>query len=251
MTALNKFAEQEIYNNTPTGAKIKALFGATQMPNDEFLFMFVDGMVESVQYGARVGLCDGLAKSTDSMTQISFLVDFAATMNPLSINDYWSNILGDTTVDKTKSGRQWNYQVCTQLGWFQTPPAQDSIRSSKLSIDFWKSYCSRIYKADLWPDTENYDVMHGGVNLVATNIVYANGSEDPWQWATHRQEADAALNAYSIMIECDSCAHCVDLGRVSDKNPQNLRDAQAKILAHLQEWINGAVEETTQLNFLD
>jgi hypothetical protein len=249
MKKLNQFVDTEIYLDSDTGKQIKTLFGASEMPNDEFLFMFVDGMVESVQYGARVGLCNKFTESTDTMGQIQILKDFAATMNPLSINDYWSQILGNTTVDQKKSGRQWNYQVCTQLGWFQTPPKEESIRSSKLDMAFWKSYCQRIYGIDAFPDTDNYDVMHGGANLQATNIIYTNGSEDPWQWATHYQDADPTKSAYTLMITCDTCAHCVDLGAVNDKTPQAVKDAHVQIVAHMKEWVG--IKATAGLLFLD
>jgi len=241
---LNLYTQDEIYSNPDTtGLQIKALYNATVMPNDEFLFMFVDGIVESIQYGNRIALCAGLMPITDTWAQLEYLANFAAANNPLSIQDYWSGILSNTTIDMTQSGRQWNYQVCTQLGYFQTPPQYFPIRSRVLSLGFWKSYCQRIYGAPLWPDTWKYNTEYGATYLQATNIMYTNGIEDPWQWATKLEsdKRDHYQEAYTRMIDCNDCAHCVDLHR--SPNPANsttaIEESQFLTTLLMLQWVYG------------
>ncbi len=37
------------------------------------------------------------------------------------------------------------------------------------------------YLQDLWPDTEATNAYYGAANISATNVYFANGSQDPWQ----------------------------------------------------------------------
>lgn len=40
-----------------------------------------------------------------------------------------------------------------------------------------------------------------------------NGAEDPWKYAgIQKFDLDYKSNYESILIDCDTCGHCVDLG---------------------------------------
>ncbi len=57
---------------SPDGSAFKAQFtGADQLTDNEFLFFWIDSIVEKIQYGSRTQLCDSLkGKSADDQLKI-------------------------------------------------------------------------------------------------------------------------------------------------------------------------------------
>ena len=54
--------------------------------------------------------------------------------------------LNNVTIDVNDSGRQWNYQVCTEYGWFQTPSQIHPMRSELINTQYWINFCSRVFE---------------------------------------------------------------------------------------------------------
>lgn len=50
--------------------------------------------------------------------------------------------------------------------------------------------------------------------------------EDPWQYVGKRYIKDTSSKMKARYINCDNCAHCVDLHGVTDKSPQELINVQ-------------------------
>eukprot|EP01017_Pseudomicrothorax_dubius_P002878 TRINITY_DN1025_c0_g1_i13.p1 TRINITY_DN1025_c0_g1~~TRINITY_DN1025_c0_g1_i13.p1 ORF type:complete len:389 (-),score=100.83 TRINITY_DN1025_c0_g1_i13:396-1562(-) len=126
-------------NDTDKSQQIKASFGAEKLTDDEFFFYIADVFVETVQYGGRIALCNKITrKSFDSLLQ---LVKEIANSSNVFPPDYGSYYLSNTTYDIDKNGRQWTYQYCSQMGWFQTPSKDPNLRmrSTRLSLNFYKS----------------------------------------------------------------------------------------------------------------
>lgn len=48
----------------------------------------------------------------------------------------------------------------------------------------------------------------GSTDLRVPNLIFTNGLEDPWQWASIMDDV-GSMNAYVAM--CYTCAHCCDL----------------------------------------
>lgn len=80
-----------------------------------------------------------------------------------------------------------------------------------------------------------------------TNIVWSNGSLDPWSaggvtknvpgWS---KDGGKTWATEAILIE--NSAHHTDLREPKDADPQTLKDARAKELAHIQKWIQEYAE---------
>ena len=49
------------------------------------------------------------------------------------------------------------------------------------------------------------------------------------------KEGDDDLRAWHI--ECENCAHCVDLHASSDDDPQNLSDARSSMYQQIVQWL--------------
>lgn len=83
--------------------------------------------------------------------------------------------------------RQWTWQYCTEFAWFQSPNPTNPMRSDFLKVENWTPYCQSIFGTEIGEakvdDTNNY---YGGLNIDATQILFVNAIEDPWQYAGMR-----------------------------------------------------------------
>jgi len=65
------------------------------------------------------------------------------------------------------------------------------MRSIKLlNYDYWINYCQAIFGVDLLIDRTIAEFSFD--HIAATNTVFTNGIDDPWQWATEL-EPNAAM----------------------------------------------------------
>ena len=72
------------------------------------------------------------------------------------------------------------YMNCGELRYYQTPNSEFPMRSDKLTADWFVDYCQRIFLA-----VNDTTALEGDL-VIGTNILFTNGSEDPWQWASMR-----------------------------------------------------------------
>ena len=59
---------------------------------------------------------------------------------------------------------------------------------------------------------------YGNTAMNATNIVFNNAIEDPWQYAGMRSipYPEYQTELFANLIDCTDCAHCVDIGVAKD-----------------------------------
>lgn len=81
------------------------------------------------------------------------------------------------------------------------------MRSTLLNMEYWTNWCSQAYDG-AFPRSLETNNDFGGVELEATNLIFTNGGEDPWQWASKRSPSKGMQ---SYVADCNECAHCVDL----------------------------------------
>jgi hypothetical protein len=72
--------------------------------------------------------------------------------------------------------RAWIYQSCTQFSYFQTP-SEYKMRSSTLTLDFYKQWCADIFGEGTWPLVSRVNNRFGGLELKATNLFLSNADE--------------------------------------------------------------------------
>ena len=83
------------------------------------------------------------------------------------------------------SGRQWTYQTCTEFGYYQTSDSKGQPFGFKFPLEFFIKQCQDIYNpkfnADLISRGINRtNTNYGGYGIKVTNVVFPNGSVDPW-----------------------------------------------------------------------
>ena len=184
-----------------------------------------------------------LKGSTDGEAITQELVDYGATRgsNP---KNYDREIVASTVIDVNSSGRPWSYQYCTEYGWFQTMSETHPMRSPIVDEDYFRQYCSDIFDGlnmspgvDSFPKANQTTVDQGGFDTAGTNIFFANGGEDPWQWATQRNNRPD-LNQVSMISDCNDCGHCAELYTPTDSDPEELQQTRASV----DEWLSKIIK---------
>lgn len=83
------------------------------------------------------------------------------------------------------AGRQWTYQTCTEFGFYQTSDYKTQPFGNKFPLNFFIIQCQDIFdpkfNADLISRGINQtNAIYGGYGIKVTNVVFPNGSIDPW-----------------------------------------------------------------------
>ncbi|KAL0480036.1 serine protease [Acrasis kona] len=194
----------------------KALFSAQNMTNPDFMYMIADAAAESLQYGFHGKVCDPLiggSKLSDDQILDRFINHvtqfFYKEFDKEAPYDYSIEYIMDERVVFGRVARQWWYQTCVEVGWLQNYKNSTSIRSSMINMDYHKDRCNKVFGLTSPPDTKSINLLYGGDHVNISNVVYANGSQDPWKRASvlESQSDSSPL----IEIKCINCGHGVDL----------------------------------------
>ena len=116
-------------------------------------------------------------------------------------------------------------------------------------MSFWLDYCQRIYDIKLDPNTKHYNTLYGETHPQASRIIFTNGSEDPWKRASVLTSKNKRV--IPIEIECDGCAHCVDLHTPSENDHPNLKAAREQITKQLDHWIKVEMKHSGKMSYIE
>lgn len=212
-------------------------FAGDDLPDGAFNYFIGDIVAGAVQTGTRSTFCDTIAAQTDDPEQfVDWLaLDYTHQIG-LNLGDYSYGYLKDSVIDVSRNARQWTWQTCSNLGYFQTPAeVGPKMRPDDIKIDFWKQYCQGIFDTNVFPDTAHWNTLYGGKDLAGSKIIFTNGIEDPWQHASVTETQNPDLTP--IVIDCPNCAHCVELHDLKDTDAPELVAARAKVTEILGTWI--------------
>ena len=175
--------------------------------------------------------------------QLKELYKFSNQREPMWYNQYYAGALQSTKVNIKTSDRQWMYQMCTQLGLYQTPNKVFPLRSQLLKRSYWPAYCKRVFGKDLPRSTAHHTVRkYKGVNNNGKNIYFSNASEDPWQTASILKYQNSAQrkNIKLGYMKCDDCGHCADFHTPADEQAESLTRVQKDISDTILRWLSEA-----------
>ncbi|EEB18067.1 conserved hypothetical protein [Pediculus humanus corporis] len=148
--------------------------------------------------------------------------------------------LTDWKSEVAEGGRQWTYQTCTEFGFFQTSSLNTTKQmfGNKFPPEFFLKQCTDIfgikYNANLTEEgIIRTNMIYGGLNLVADNIVFVHGSIDPW----HALGITKTLRPGAPAIYIQGTAHCANMYPSSEKDPPQLVDARKQIEQLIGEWL--------------
>ena len=109
------------------------------------------------------------------------------------------------------------------------------MRSKNTTLPYWLDYCTRIFGTPMKPKTESWNMRYGGKNPVVTKVIFTNGEEDPWKWASILETKNPDI--MPIEIKCDDCAHCIDLHADLETDPPQVTDARNLIITTITQWV--------------
>ncbi|EED18492.1 extracelular serine carboxypeptidase, putative [Talaromyces stipitatus ATCC 10500] len=91
--------------------------------------------------------------------------------------------------DLTQNWRLWEYQVCTEWGFFQTgsgtPKSKPSLVSRLVTLDYTSLPCKYAFNITTPPEVDaRINNKYGGFNISYPRLAFIGGTADPWREAT-------------------------------------------------------------------
>ncbi len=181
----------------------------------DFLYVLADIVAFGVQmdskYHFRSEMCNNFTTIpaeyayTTYQSYARFLFHFTNT----TCVDWSLSTFTSTTPDATNYMRQWIWQTCTELGYFQTAPAQKPLRSPNITVEYHLDVCMRLFGFDAprMPVVERINEDYGGAsNFTGTNVIFSNGDDDPWRALS----VTAPLNPTVPAVLIKGQSHCAN-----------------------------------------
>lgn len=231
---MEKLVEQQ-----STRIKLFAKFGAdANYDIGDFFYYMADSGVMAIQYGHTNELCGRLEDAYNTGSDIidayaSYVMDWLnIEMNTYGADTYDRRVMVDESLpDEGYISRQWQYQTCSRLSWFQSAPQINSIRSKKyLQFDYFLDLCKDVFGIEMDPEVDNVNNFYGGKETKATNVFYANFWQDPWHLASPTDESlDDDLGSELMLVKCNDCGHCQDMHEAKDSDPPELTEVRERI----------------------
>lgn len=253
--AANDAVQQLVFESAESNHLVKSKFGCELLTDDVgFLYVLADAVSFAIQYNSqRQGsptynlkneLCSDMLPLPSNTTVL--IENYAKFVNSLfgklgstclsftSIDITLSNI----TVDESQNQRQWYYQSCREFGFFQTAPANNSVRSPLINLTYHLDLCARVFGEVIVPNTTFTNEYYGGRSPVnASNIFFVNGDGDPWHALSIISPIPNNTDVQVRLIAGTS--HCADLSSASSSDPADLTLARKQIADYVTFWITG------------
>jgi len=210
-------------------ARVKKLFEAEDMSDDDLLWMLSDAETLPPQYGHSSDLCkpmveantkgEDLVEAFAKFCRDVFYPQYCAGAGAQLYSDKLMQELDPTT--SYAAQRAWWWCVCNELAYAQSYPGDVGIRSSHVTLDFHKRKCDAVYGSGIWPpNTAAFNKKYGGRHPRTTDVFYFNGSQDPWQWACVTVSPNTRLPAY--VMKGPEVGHCRDLHKADPNDPEDV-----------------------------
>jgi len=229
---------QNTWNNNTWS--IKRDYRAPYIEWDDFMFFFSDIFVQAVQFGYKTKMCAFLKSIIEDKDKHKKLSQFEED-HMITPNSYSFEYIRTIQADPINNYRQWTYQFCSSLGYFNTISHNDPpLRFKEMDVEYWKRYCAKSFDTSLFPDTFHTNSLYGDIRMGehTSKIIFTNGSEDPWQWAGIRLNTSKSKDIIVLLIDCSNCAHLVDLQPEEVDDPQVLKNARNVIRKTFIQWFN-------------
>ncbi len=228
----------------------KGLFGCDcDMWDTDFFYMLADGAAMVDQYANKAVLCeallDGLGPDPSLFEMVFGFANFTNLYYGRQFGSscfYDSRCAGDVR-RATLNERSWRWQKCSQLAYFQSAPAEDSLRSTQVTLEYHLEQCRRIFGDGVEkPSVEAINARFGGATPRAERVFYSDFSDDPWQAASVRAEVDAVNQPFELAVY-DGAGHCSDLHASTPEDHPNLVKLRARFKRYLAQWLAEDEEE--------
>lgn len=185
-------------------------------------------------------LCDVMNSVNDPVAALANINDLLmkATSQKCMPNSYRNMIaeMQNTTLgESTEAGaRQWVYQTCTEFGYYQSSDSKNQPFGTMFPLSFSLQQCKDIYGSKFTgPDVDWTNTFYGAKNVQGTNIVFPNGSVDPW----HALGVIADISPSVTAIFMHGTAHCANMYQPNPTDLETLKQARIKISDTIGKWL--------------
>ena len=223
---------------TPEGElEVKTLFSSTELKNNrDFLYVVADMLAAAVQYGRDKVFCERLNANTDLVkgyAQAGLTVLASMGSKPYQIS---LAVAENQDVTPNDNMRQWMWQSCREFGWFQVAngTGSETSRSSQIDLAYHQEICQRLYGVSMVRDGAlNKEWYLPLLNPTTSNIIFSNGSNDPWLTLsiTDGMNTNSSLDLFMM----EGAAHCDDL-KLMSRYPSVLA-AHVEMEKIIKDWI--------------
>lgn len=134
--------------------------------------------------------------------------------------------------------RQWVYQTCTEFGYYQTSDSAKQPFGDLITLDSQLKTCSLVYgisASAVSMHVSATNAYYGGTDIPknATNIVFPNGSIDPWHALGIRWNISESL----VAIYIQGTAHCANMYPPRSSDLPSLVAARETISNNIGQWL--------------
>eukprot|EP01128_Nolandella_sp_AFSM9_P000688 TRINITY_DN10829_c0_g1_i1.p1 TRINITY_DN10829_c0_g1~~TRINITY_DN10829_c0_g1_i1.p1 ORF type:complete len:439 (-),score=70.79 TRINITY_DN10829_c0_g1_i1:75-1391(-) len=178
---------------------------------------------------AMQAACKALTQSSDVVANwgAAMAADVGGSCNPVSISDYLGPLMNSTELNNM--ARTWEWQKCSNLGYFQTSTHGSSIFFDDLSLDFLLDFCRAAFGEAMRPRVGFSNAYYGGLDLQGSNIFVTNGLKDPW----HRLGLIESKGG--ITVSTYEAGHCAPMTAPTAVDPPSLTQTREEIRAFLKQ----------------
>ena len=137
--------------------------------------------------------------------------------------------------------RQWTYQTCTEFGYYQTTDSAKQPFGDLISLNSQLKLCSEVFgisASDVSQHVKSSLAYYGGRDFIelfknASNIVFPNGSIDPW----HALGITKTISETLVAIFIEGTAHCANMYPPHSSDLPALDDARVSIGKNIAQWL--------------
>ncbi|KAK7040414.1 putative serine protease EDA2, partial [Favolaschia claudopus] len=272
-----KEVDELLSKDAETNGKVKSFFGMQGLTLDADLTSFFVGPLggwqnknwdPAVNSNSFANTCAAMGNPSDAKIQtFQGLTVSNATWNLATIVNRTSNrcpktstadecfgTLNDTDFQNTalsQTGRVWQFQVCTQWGFFDAPPPDASIPSmvSKfVDVAYSSKICKQAYPPGEFfvvppmPRVEEVNRL-GGFNIAHDRLAIIDGEVDPWRFdcphsfvSPTKVREDTPLRPYKLI---PNAVHHYDENGLADhsQEPQEIQAIHQQEIEFVKGWL--------------
>ena len=188
--------------------------------------------------------CDMMVNASDPVSgyaAVSNLVNKASPSSCMdtSYADMIANMQNTSTVSSAAGGaRQWTYQTCVEFAFFQSTDGSSQVFGDDVPVSLYEQQCVDIFGAEF---TAAYtaaavnwtNLFYGSRDVQGSEIVFPNGSIDPW----HALGVLKDISATETAVFIDGTAHCADVYSPSPNDLPSLVAARKVIVSQVLAWV--------------
>ncbi|XP_071951761.1 putative serine protease F56F10.1 [Antedon mediterranea] len=148
----------------------------------------------------------------------------------------YRNISWDSA--SAEGGRQWVYQTCSEFAFFQSTDSKQQPFGQHFPVTFSIQLCQDIFgkqfnRSTIEENVKRTNTNYGGYGIQVSEIVFPNGSIDPW----HYLGITTSIGDDAKAVFINGTAHCANMYPATAQDLPQLIQARKTIQSNLQQWI--------------